>query len=68
MHRAIHVLRLPICRRVHTRINNRKEEFNMDTRALYEEVEIEIIRFCINDIITTSDSDDGGYEEEFEEE
>ncbi len=40
----------------------------MDTRALYEEVEIEIIRFCINDIITTSDSDDGGYEEEFEEE
>lgn len=40
----------------------------MDTKALYEEVEIEVIHFETEDIITTSDSDNGGYEEEFEEE
>ncbi len=39
----------------------------MDTKNLYEEVEIEVIHFETEDIITTSNPGDGGYEEEFEE-
>lgn len=37
----------------------------MDNKALYEEVEMEVIYFDTEDIITTSDPEDGGHEEEF---
>ena len=40
----------------------------MDTRAFYEEVEIEVIHFETEDIITASDISEGGFEEEFDEE